>query len=643
MSVRATLRSFWQAYGPLIWAVLVVQALFWLMLYPWLFGQGPRPNALEVRHAQRAILTEPTEVALRQAEFVDTTLPDFQCCGPGYRGFRFWVDLEQVPASGLAFASSVGTDNVRWYVNGKLFFSRGSMTLPHITYHGNRREVLTISPGLLQPGANEFAGILVRDVNPWFDLRTPLIAENEPFFRDQAKLIWRVQHFTTYALAVGIALLALCIVFAFRSTQKATAIWAALTISALVWNGIHTHWLDPPYDGRWRLLLYFLAALLAPIAWLNVANEWTERPWRWLRWWSGIVLIGGALFLVACFLGGLDHGYDRASELVDWSAMTFASLVVIRLLLHVFLVVETRVYELAIFLLMVTLLAFQFLSEMLWNIPRSLLVGSLPVLLIGMTAAFIARGIRMFASMDEINAMLQQKLSIRERELAERHRREAELLRRETLLGERERLMGEIHDGIGGQLVALMHANREASMPPAALTQALQTVLDELRFIVHSLQTENSTIGAALGMFRRRIEPRLDAAGVKLRWLNRLPEDDTGFGPAAVLSVCRVLQEAVSNALQHARSREIEIRVERLDQQLLLQVRDFGSGLSRGTGPGHGLASMQRRAMQLGGQLQIESDDSGTTVRLMVPWPDSATATEQSVSAAGQSTPQAPV
>ena len=237
----------------------------------------------------------------------------------------------------------------------------------------------------------------------------------------------------------------------------------------------------------------------------------------------------------------------------------------------------------------------------------------------------MARNIRLFASKDEINALLTSQLQTRERELAERHARESSLMAREALLNERQRLMSEIHDGIGGELVALMHANRHASMPGHELEAALQSVMDELRFVVHSLDPASSTVGAALGTFRGRIEPRLSAAGIKLRWVNRLPEDDSGFGPAAVLQVCRVLQQAVSNALQHAQTASLEIAVESVTdaagRQLSMRIRDEGHGIPADARQGHGLASMRRRAEQLGGQLRVDSGPGGTTLTLRVPWP----------------------
>ena len=61
-----------------------------------------------------------------------------------------------------------------------------------------------------------------------------------------------------------------------------------------------------------------------------------------------------------------------------------------------------------------------------------------------------------------------------------------------------------------------------------------------------------SSTGTALATFRARIEPRLSAAGIELRWSNALPDDLDGLGPREVLQIFRIVQEAVTNVRRHA-------------------------------------------------------------------------------------------
>jgi signal transduction histidine kinase len=52
-----------------------------------------------------------------------------------------------------------------------------------------------------------------------------------------------------------------------------------------------------------------------------------------------------------------------------------------------------------------------------------------------------------------------------------------------------------------------------------------------------------------------------------------------------------------------------------------LEVTDKGSGMSVGATPGVGIASMRERAQQLGGWLEISSQNGGTRLKAVIPLP----------------------
>jgi len=91
----------------------------------------------------------------------------------------------------------------------------------------------------------------------------------------------------------------------------------------------------------------------------------------------------------------------------------------------------------------------------------------------------------------------------------------------------------------------------------------------------------------------------------------------------------RVLQESLVNVQRHSGSPVAEVRLERRDQQIVLEIVDRGRGAPADllTTPdlslaslGVGVAGMQERLRQLGGVLQIDSAaGQGTTVRAVVP------------------------
>ena len=81
-------------------------------------------------------------------------------------------------------------------------------------------------------------------------------------------------------------------------------------------------------------------------------------------------------------------------------------------------------------------------------------------------------------------------------------------------------------------------------------------------------------------------------------------------------------QEALKNAVTHAKARQAWVTVAREEADLVLTIRDDGSGfdLAKARGRGLGLISLEERVRHVGGRLVIDTEPQrGTTIRLMVP------------------------
>ena len=87
------------------------------------------------------------------------------------------------------------------------------------------------------------------------------------------------------------------------------------------------------------------------------------------------------------------------------------------------------------------------------------------------------------------------------------------------------------------------------------------------------------------------------------------------------LVVYRVAQEALTNVARHANASEVELRLERVGERIILTVRDNGRGLpSRALRSSHGILGMRERAMLIGAQFTITTPPGGgTEVRLSLP------------------------
>jgi two-component system NarL family sensor kinase len=92
-----------------------------------------------------------------------------------------------------------------------------------------------------------------------------------------------------------------------------------------------------------------------------------------------------------------------------------------------------------------------------------------------------------------------------------------------------------------------------------------------------------------------------------------------------------VVQESLTNIQRHSGSLQAKIRINRDRGKITLEISDKGSGISGSQrrrngklsfGLGVGIPSMHERVKLIGGQLDIESRGSGTTVRATIPTHD---------------------
>jgi signal transduction histidine kinase len=85
-------------------------------------------------------------------------------------------------------------------------------------------------------------------------------------------------------------------------------------------------------------------------------------------------------------------------------------------------------------------------------------------------------------------------------------------------------------------------------------------------------------------------------------------------------TVYRLVQEALTNVAKHAHAENARLAVGYLDGRLRIEVADDGEGFDAdATTDGFGLAGMRERVQLSGGQLAVQSGESGTTVTAILP------------------------
>jgi signal transduction histidine kinase len=196
-------------------------------------------------------------------------------------------------------------------------------------------------------------------------------------------------------------------------------------------------------------------------------------------------------------------------------------------------------------------------------------------------------------------------------EKADRLERERESESRRSAAEAQARIARELHDVIAHALsVIVVQAGAaddafdldpaRAREPVRAIDAAARSALADLRRVLGVLH-EQAEYEPQPGLAQvDRLLRQVRATGLDVAFE---VQGATRPLPAAVdLSAYRIVQEALTNTLRHARAEHVRVRI-RYGSRLELEVRDDGSGPANGGGPGRGLVGMRERVALLGGSL----------------------------------------
>jgi signal transduction histidine kinase len=233
-------------------------------------------------------------------------------------------------------------------------------------------------------------------------------------------------------------------------------------------------------------------------------------------------------------------------------------------------------------------------------------------------------------------------------DITERKRAEEELAQRAQQLEslstrllqsqdeERRRIARELHDTTAQNLAALrmdlsmLKRSVDASDPSArqtleesiALTERAIAEIRTLSYLLHPPMIEPAGLLPSLRWYAQGFQERSGIA-VALE----LPDELERLPLATETALFRIIQESLTNIRRHSGSSVAEIRIEREPGILKLNIRDDGRGVPlhlRGdetvlAAAGVGIASMRERVRELGGSMNVQSDDRGTAIEIRLP------------------------
>lgn len=199
------------------------------------------------------------------------------------------------------------------------------------------------------------------------------------------------------------------------------------------------------------------------------------------------------------------------------------------------------------------------------------------------------------------------------------HERES-LVRAQATLAERERIYSDLHDDLGARLLGMIHS---AESPEQA--DRARAVLQDLRDVVTRSRGTPGSLSDTLAEIRGETSQRLASAGIGMSWEINDNVPDPELDTARALHLHRILREAISNVIRHARASHVRVRMKVIGAKLCLDLTDDGGGSDPApTSRGRGLDNMRERAAELAGDIDWKpGTQGGTKVLLTMPLDDS--------------------
>ncbi|MCG2793068.1 MAG: sensor histidine kinase [Weeksellaceae bacterium] len=189
---------------------------------------------------------------------------------------------------------------------------------------------------------------------------------------------------------------------------------------------------------------------------------------------------------------------------------------------------------------------------------------------------------------------------------------------------ERIRIARDLHDSVG-QMLSLVKMNL-SSQEQNPETKNIQSLVDktiaEVRTVSHNLIPEELNFGIFPAL--ENLSDKINNSSTTKMELN-IPMEikEIKFQKQNELSIYRIVQEVVNNMIKHADASFIILSVRKLENSLIISIRDNGKGMNEdeiSKSKGIGWKNINARVRMLDGKIKIESEKlAGTQIEITLP------------------------
>ncbi len=537
------------------------------------------------------------------------------------------------------FTLPAGFSQTNWVVFAEHLQDGGSVSVNGIeigrvptntadfTFRHLRPFLFDIPPSVLKEGNNTL-------VRQWKARESQLMLSRmalgpksiiEPLY--DRRYFWRhTMAMVSLVFASVIALILLGLYWQNRSMPQ--YLWVGA--SAMGWGILNLAYFSTPIPAA--LYAYWQLAVHCGIAAFSIGGNLyllkdcdasTKRFWQFSRAWTGLFLIA---YLINYAVTG--STYFQTYTTVWHFGLAASGLYPIAILVRsIFRTRRTR--HIAYLLITVATgsagaLDAATISGNWTSAPTGYLLQTVaPIWFIGICFALITDFTRSLRAQQEQQKTLTDQLATQKIELDRLHEQASAAQEIQAAIAERARIMQDMHDGLGSQLVSSLAMAQSGDLSATQTYDLLRSCIDDLRLAIDTASDSRDPLSLALGNLRFRMEPRLKAAGIALRWSTLNLSDNLPLPPQAQLPLLRIIQESITNTLKHANAKTLSVNVSSSATELHIDISDDGCGFdvaaARQTAKGKGLNSLDKRARMLGATLDVTGLPQGTRTTLRLP------------------------
>jgi signal transduction histidine kinase len=242
-------------------------------------------------------------------------------------------------------------------------------------------------------------------------------------------------------------------------------------------------------------------------------------------------------------------------------------------------------------------------------------------------------------------------LQFREKERVERANRELEQaykrllenaakLRELSVEKERNRMAREIHDTLAHTLTAAVVQMEvckklidvDAGRAKEEIGKAQEVTragLNDVKRTIKALRPEILENCSLLCAVRSLIKDMEETAQISIEFRENL-EDELELPSAAEVSLFRVIQESITNAVRHGSAERIDIGMTKADNELSIDISDNGTGCAH-IKEGYGIKGIVERVKGLGGTVSFSSaPGNGFQTHIIIPYKGGTDCDDQS-------------